>query len=161
MRRIRLFSLTSVAAFTVMSISILLTPFSATFNPTGGKQLVTYAIVLMFWAGLVGGIASTVIANKVRKQLKNRSDVNGNLPGVISFFKTREGIISLAVCAVGIILLIIGNSVGGTGNGIIALQFIGLFFAVWGFSLHCVFDGLNYRLSANKKEVKRNQEETK
>ncbi len=157
MKKLKLMNIVTIAAFSLMSVSILMTPFSATFDPTNGKKFVNYMVFVLFWGGLIAAIVSTVMASSARKKINDNN--KSGLPGIISFFKNKESIISIVVCIIGIIALLVSGLF--TARPKMVLQFAGLFCSVLGFSLHCVFDGLNYRALKYKKETNKNEEETK
>ncbi|MCR4615401.1 MAG: hypothetical protein K5756_04555 [Clostridiales bacterium] len=159
MKKLKLFNILSIAAFTIMSLSVLLTPFSETYNPLNGKKFMTYIIFALFWLGFVSGIIFVILASFSRKNLKGRKKIKGKLPGIISFFKNTESIISFAVFIIGVAITLFLRI--GSHDSKAFLQFIGLFCIVWGFSLHCVFDGCNYRTSKRYKEVEIKEETTK
>lgn len=157
MKKLKLINVCTIAAFILMSLSTLVTPFSETFDPTNGKKFMNYMVFVLFWGGLIAAIAATLIASSARRKLYG-NNISG-LPGIISFFKNKESIISIIVCIIGIIALLTSGLFSARLK--IILQFSGLFCSVLGFSLHCVFDGLNYRALKYKKETNKNEEETK
>ena len=140
----------SMVAFTLFSGAVLLTPLSENFDVTNGKKFVSYIIVAMFWGGLALGIASVVLASKARK--KSGLKVEGKLPGIITFFKNKESIAAFCLFAFGLIAVIVSTSIEAANKTI--LQIAGLFAALWGFSLHSIFDGLNYRAT---KKINKNK----
>ncbi len=135
----------SLAAFTIFSGAVLLTPLSENFDVTNGKKFVSYIIVAMFWGGLVLGIVSVILASKIRK--KAGLNVEGKLPGVITFFKNKESVTAFCLFVIGLIAVIVSISIKASAKTV--LQIAGLFAALWGFSLHSIFDGLNYRATKN------------
>jgi len=135
----------SIVAFTLFSGAVLLTPLSENFDVTDGKKFVSYIIVAMFWGGLALGIASVILASKTRK--KEKIKVEGKLPGIITFFKNKESIVAFCLFAVGLIMVIVSIPIESVNKTV--LQIAGMFAALWGFSLHSIFDGLNYRATKN------------
>ena len=155
MKKFKLLNFISIAAFTLFSCSVLLTPFSDSYDVTNGYKAVNYVIVAAFWGGLIIGFVSVIAASSQRK--KHKLEVGGKLPGIITFFKNKESIAAFCLFAVGLILLLVFRFVNVEIKAV--LQIIGMFAALWGFSLHCIFDGLNYRALKNIKVGKNAEEE--
>lgn len=156
MKKLRFLVAFAITSFTFMAASVLLLPLSEAFNATGGKRFVTYLLPALFWAGLIIGIVLMILAKNQRKKIKLQMS---GLPGIISFFKNKESIAAIMICILGAVVVLVAGLTNISQKFIV--QIIGLFFVIWGFSLHCVFDGLNYRALKNKKEETRNEEETK
>ncbi len=147
LKKLKKLNFLSIVAFTLFSGAVLLTPLSENFDVTNGKKFVSYIIVAMFWGGLALGIASVILASKVRKKAELK--VEGKLPGIITFFKNKESVVAFCLFVFGLIAIILSVSTGVANKTI--LQIAGLFAALWGFSLHSIFDGLNYRATKNIK----------
>lgn len=157
MKKLKLLNVVSIIAFTIMSASVLLTPFSQTFDPQNGKKMINYFVFALFWLGLIAAVTATILASSARRNLN--LEISSKLPGILSFFKNKESIISIVICILGIAVFLLSGAFSSRPKMI--LQFSGLFCAVWGFCLHCVFDGLNYRALKYTKEGTKNEEETK
>ena len=136
MEKLKKLNFLSIVAFTLFSGAVLLTPLSENFDVTDGKKFVSYIIVAMFWGGLALGIASVILASKTRKKEK-----------INTFFKNKESIVAFCLFAVGLIMVIVSIPIESVNKTV--LQIAGMFAALWGFSLHSIFDGLNYRATKN------------
>ena len=154
MKKLKILNYISLAAFTVLSGSVLLTPLSINYDVTNGKKFISYIIMVAFWGGLLVGLISEIAATKTRKNCKIK--VDGKLPGILSSFKNKESTVAICLFFIGLITAIIFRFIDIPNKEI--FQIIGMFAAMWGFCLHCVFDGLNYRAVKNNKECKTEEE---
>ena len=154
MKKLKTYNCAAIISFTVMSLSVLLTPFSPAYDPLNGKPLFTYLIFALFWAGFIAGIISTYLASNTRKKLKPKLKKKNKMPGI----QNTESTVAMAVFLIGLISTAVFRLLHVTS--LVPLQFLCLFCIFWGLSMHSIFDGINYRTAKrfNRVQIK---EETK
>ncbi len=133
-----------MASFLLSAASTLLVPW-ANLNESLGSRPLAYVLAIMFWLGLLAGIVFEILASKARKGLKDVS-VNGK-PGIISFFKTKEGIAADIIFVIALVCAILLRNVSVVSAIFLFLTLAALYFS-------CIFNGRNYRTfkELNKKE---------
>ncbi len=145
-KQLRFWQLLSVAGFFINALSLI---FMVQSPGQLGPDVLTVVSGIMFWAGLLLGIAGQVVLLRKTKGLPGKAHV-----GLIRIFTNRYGFIAdvtLGVSLIGVfITLFAGNGMG------IFMQIIWSLF-IFSFSMHCVLNGRKfnyiYRLK-NKRSVR-------
>ncbi len=143
-KKFKLFKTISMLGFFISACAVLLTPW-ASFEPELGSRKLAYISAMLFWLGIVIGVTFEVLSSKIRKEIFPNE--NGK-PGLISFFKNAESVITDCTFVAGVLLATLPNN-----N---TLKTVGLFLGVLSLYYHCIFNGKNYRCF--KKAVKQKEE---
>jgi hypothetical protein len=84
----RLF-LMSLCLYWLIPLAFFLMIF-ADFNASGFRRGLAYGVGALFWTGVLSGTVVLAIMNRTRKHDRKSRSIDG-LPGILSFFKTRQG----------------------------------------------------------------------
>lgn len=133
----------SVICSIISSISIALIPIE---KSSEDNKAIVFIIPIIFWLGFIAEQFFIWRANHFRKVIEKKGEryqkrIRGR-PGIISLFKTKEGIASDMLFLVCLIVLIV-ITVMNVGES--RLQYIISTLLVLSFRLHCIFNGINYR----------------
>lgn len=141
----------SVICSVISSISMAFIPIE---KSNEDNKVIIFIIPIIFWLGFIAEQFFVWRANHFRKVIEKKSaryknGIRGR-PGIISLFKTKEGIASDMLFLVCLIVLIV-ITVMNVGES--HLQYIISSLVVLSFRLHCIFDGINYRYKKLLTEV--------
>lgn len=149
----------SIVLSSIGAVQILLIPLT-NINGSWHERLFAYAISGIFWVSIIVQVVLTVKAKSTREYLQDRGyRIKGirHAPiGVVSFFKNTEAIVSDATLFVSAIVLAIIIWLGITTSWLIIICLSLLFLS---FSLHCIFNGKNYRYNKAFKKFKKEHEQ--
>ena len=147
--------------FALISVAVLLLPFSGS-GETGLQRGMGYAVGVLFWAGLIGGIAVYVIMNRKYRAFLADSPGRNRIPGVFRFFRNRAAVVVDCVLIISLLCVIAGAAWQSLG---MAADLIFLFLLVTSVYLHVLVNGnlFAYILDTGKTEEKekRKDEEEK
>lgn len=134
-----------LAAFFVSALSPVLIPFA--LDRDGNLNGVGYAAGVMFWLGLIVGIAGYILLyHQYKKKLTEK--IKRKLPSPLCFFSNRPAQIMDAVLIIGLIGTIY-CSVNVTADQILAVTF--LLLTLTGIYAHFLLNGNVYRYIRNYK----------
>lgn len=135
----------------VLAASVLVMPFTSKNGITNNTLM--YISGGLFWLGLIGTIVMAVVINNHRKRnskLSKTAGSDGQL-GLIHFFQNKEA----SVCDV----IMIASLVCFIGSTMIrvdqVVQFILLATFIFSFGMHCMLNGINYKIIKNKQGGKK------
>ncbi len=147
-KKFKIFTIMSMLGFLISSASVLLTPWTYSFDQYKGSKTLSLVSGITFWAGLLIGILFIILAAKQRKKIPKR--IKG-LPGILNFFRNVESIIAdVFVVAAVVLYLLIHNEY---------VQVVCMFAFIAGIYFHCIFNGLIYRTFKELNNKKKLEEE--
>lgn len=140
-------------AFAVSSVSVILVPFAV--GKDGNLNSLGYAAGIMFWAGLLLGIAGYILLNKKaniqgKENTEKEDTEKKKIPDVLRFFSNPPAKVMDGILIIGIIGTIYCG-IHAEVNQIIAVVF--LLFLVLGIYAHVLLNGKIYRCIWKKAEV--------
>lgn len=147
MKKYKLFFSLSFICFIISGISILCVPITNVYG-NGISKVMVYVVACVFWIGIICGFVLFFKADSLRKVIgrKNRRNniviSSGSRIGAISFFRNKEAGVSDAFLFASVILFAILTIFRIEIEWLIIISAALLFLS---FSLHCFFNGKNYR----------------
>lgn len=147
MKKYKLFFSLSFICFIISGISILCAPITNVYG-NGISKVMVYVVACVFWIGIICGFVLFFKADSLRKVIgrKNRRNniviSSGSRIGAISFFRNKEAGVSDAFLFASVILFAILTIFRIEIEWLIIISAALLFLS---FSLHCFFNGKNYR----------------
>lgn len=159
--QINLYFLISILLAAISAVLILCIPL-VSLEGTGIQKIGAYIIAAAFWLCVILELWMTRLCSSERKWLERRKVRSRSLSqanhGVISFLKTREGMISDIVMFVSLIAVIVIAWTQAKNQWLILSCVSVLYFS---FNMHCLLNGKNYRyiklLRNYKKEHERDE----
>lgn len=143
LRRMNLWFWLAIAAYVLMSASILLMPLTQSVSGTGGRVIIIL-IGAMFWLFMLGGGAFVYFAERERKRIVGRKNTwkKGNLPGVITFFDNPIAALcdTVFIASVAAFVVIIFSDLRYQ-----YVSYLFLFLLILSLSMHCIFNGRIYK----------------
>lgn len=124
--------LIQIISYFISSIALMLTSF-ASYEDTASKKAFSIVVGMLFWIGLVVGIAIAFVLKKKNGKVIEKSKAFG----LIRFFKNK-----FAICSdIATILLFVASVivVATKTEAFVGSVIIGLF--VFAFEMHCVLNG--------------------
>lgn len=146
-KKYKLFFSLSFICFIISGISILCVPITNVYG-NGISKVMVYVVACVFWIGIICGFVLFFKADSLRKVIgrKNRRNniviSSGSRIGAISFFRNKEAGVSDAFLFASVILFAILTIFRIEIEWLIIISAALLFLS---FSLHCFFNGKNYR----------------
>ncbi|MCL2004500.1 MAG: hypothetical protein FWG72_10980 [Oscillospiraceae bacterium] len=128
----------AIFAFFLSSMTVWFMPM-ASFEQ---KESITFAYILaaIFWLGLVLGIVFQLLVSRTRKRDSNYKDEKG-LP-LLRFFSNRPAKFFDALLIAGVVTLAASFFIGSFPQW---LTTAAIFASAFGFEMHGVFNGKNYK----------------
>ncbi|NLT09411.1 MAG: hypothetical protein GXY08_07910 [Ruminococcus sp.] len=87
--RFKRFFVLMLCGYSLIPLAFLMMTF-ADFNVSGIRRLAAYAVGAVFWTGALLGTVFLIVLDRARKCDKRSRSIKG-MPGLISFFRTRQG----------------------------------------------------------------------
>lgn len=157
--KLNLYVVLSIGMACLQFVLILCIPFLNIEGETK-QQIISYIVAMLFWMSIFAEVLLARLSDRVRRKLERKlyrdKEIKNSMAGIFSFFKNTEAMIADIVLFVIVLLL-----------GIIIWLHIKAIWVIIGtvsvlilsFSLHCIFNGRNYRylkkLKNNTKEQKK------
>ncbi len=159
--QINLYFLISVLLAVLPSVLILCIPL-VSLEGSGPQRVGAYIMAAVFWLCVILELWMTRLCSSERRWLELRKVRSRSLsqvnPGVVSFLKTREGMIADIVMFASLIAVIV-IAWTQVRNQWLILSCVSVLYL--SFNLHCLLNGKNYRyiklLSNYKKEHERDE----
>lgn len=159
--QINLYFLISVLLAVIPAVLILCIPL-VSLEGSGFQKAGAYIISAVFWLCVILELWMVRMCNSERLWLERRKVRSRMLaqagPGVISFIKTREGLIADVIMFVSLIAVIVIAWIQVRSQWVILSCVSVLYLS---FNMHCLLNGKNYRyiklLSNYKKEHERDE----
>lgn len=159
--QINLYFLISILLAAIPAVLILCIPL-VSLEGTGIQKLGAYIMAAVFWLCVILELWMTRLCSSERRWLERRKVRSRSLsqanPGVVSFLKTREGMIADFVMFASLIAVIV-IAWTQVRNQWLILSCVSVLYL--SFNLHCLLNGRNYRyiklLSNYKKEHERDE----
>ena len=109
------------------------------------KQLVSYLIGGVFWLSMLIKIFLIILMGKLRKKSGLHEKINSVQLhiGLVSFFKTKEGIVSDVILGISLLLTMF-LVILKVNYQILVMMTISILYL--SFDLHCFFNGTNFRM---------------
>lgn len=109
------------------------------------RQLISYLIGGVFWLGTLIKIFLIILMNNLRKESGLHAKVNsGGLHiGLVSFFKTKEGIMADVMLGISLFLTLF-LVILKVNYQILVMMTISILYL--SFDFHCFFNGMNFRM---------------
>ena len=145
-KKIKWLYIITLICFMLSALSLVMIPFIARFDEAL-QPLVGYIVAGVFWGGIVAGVVLTIIIcckiRPIRKYiLYNKGKISQiKLPGIIRFRKAPMSIVTYALFAV-CVGLIISDLCLKWLPPIAVYSALGA--ALLAFAAHCIFDGKNF-----------------
>ena len=160
--QINLYFLISVLLAVIPAVLILCIPL-VSLEGSGFQKAGAYIISAVFWLCVILELWMVRMCNSERLWLERRKVRSRMLaqagPGVISFIKTREGLIADVIMFVSLIAVIVIAWIQVRSQWVILSCVSVLYLS---FNMHCLLNGKNYRyiklLSNYKKEHERDEQ---
>ena len=146
-KKYKLFFSLSFICFIISGISILCVPITNVYG-NGISKVMVYVVACVFWIGIICGFVLFFKADSLRKVIWRKYRRNnivissGSRIGAISFFRNKEAGVSDAFLFASVILFAILTIFRIEIEWLIIISAALLFLS---FSLHCFFNGKNYR----------------
>ena len=152
-KRYRMFFVLTLLSFAMAAIALLLIPWLSVQDEANGKTAL-YLTALMFWLGMIVGIAGTWITNSGLRKIRVRAYSSGkmtppNLPGMLMFFARPISLVLYLIVLVGVGLIVSDMIRSWVPEKI---MFPVLSVTLYAFVVHSVIDGKNYRAYRIMKE---------
>ncbi len=144
-KKFSIFTLISVVGFFLSAVSVVLTPWSSSFDPYQGSKTISIMSGVLFWLGLILGLVFIILASNLKKNINEKE--NGRI-GFLNIGKNIEAIIAEIVFVISVVLCFLAKTP--------TVEVLGLFGTLLGFYFHCVFNGTVYRTfkAINRKNFK-------
>lgn len=115
----------------------------------------TFVSGIVFWTGLVGGGTMQIMLNTRRKDFFRKNNISykntkKSRAGIARFFTNRPAKIADVSFCVSLMATVIAL-IATKGYGYLCYVFISL--TVFGFVLHCIFNGKNFDFILNKSKI--------
>ena len=115
----------------------------------------TFVSGIVFWTGLVGGSVMQIMLNAQRKDFFRKNNISykntkKSRAGIARFFTNRPAKIADVSFCVSLMATVIAL-IATRGYGYLCYVFISL--TVFGFVLHCIFNGKNFDFILNKSKI--------
>lgn len=159
--QINLYFLISILLAVIPAVLILCIPL-VSLEGTGALKIGAYIMAAAFWLCVILELWMTRMCSSERRWLERRKVRSRSLaqanPGVVSFLKTREGMIADIVMFASLIAVIV-IAWTQVKNQWLILGCVSVLYL--SFNMHCLLNGKNYRyiklLSNYKKEHERDE----
>ena len=159
--QINLYFLISILLAVIPAVLIMCIPL-VSLEGSGPQKIGAYIMAATFWLCVILELWMTRMCSSERKWLERRKVRSRTLtqayPGIISFIKTREGLIADVIMFVSLIAVIVIAWIQ-VGSQWVILSCVSVLYL--SFNMHCLLNGKNYRyiklLSNYKKEHERDE----
>lgn len=143
----------TITAFAVSSIAIACIPLMDVI-PAGVSKIITYIIGAIFWIGLLAGIGLSAYSKTALYRPRRYFQMHHLIhrrryPGIAYFDLTVPKIALYALCVVGLILIVC-DLIFQFIPGMVMFPVIAA--TIFAFELHCIVDGVNYKIYKLLKE---------
>lgn len=145
--------ISTITAFAVSSAAIALIPLTDVIPP-GISKIVTCILGALFWLGFITAIVLSAYSKSALYRSRRYFQMHHLIhrrryPGIAYFDLTAPKIVLYALCSAGLILIIcdlIFQFVPG------AIMFPVIAATIFAFELHCIVDGVNFKVYKLLKE---------
>ena len=119
-----------------------------------------YSIIigLLFWISVLFEIVFSLLAFNCSKKMDKKYSIGEKTVGVISFFKTKSGTVSDILLILSLVMLMLLFVFGITKISLVISVLTVLYIS---FNLHCIFNGINYRVLLKMEEKNREKNSKK
>ena len=128
----------------ISAVSTVFVPFIANKN-ADTERIWTLLVGGLFWGGLFLALVIVIILSKMRAKLENGEGAenkkkNRMIPP-LCFFSNLIATVFDLLFVVSVAAVVVTQFVGGMNQSIVISS---MFFAIFSFEMHCVFNGKNY-----------------
>lgn len=143
-----------MTGFLVSSATVLLVPF-ASFNEKGIKYTLSYVIGLAFWGGLLISILTIMVFNsyRVKNEMLIEHNKSKNHIGAFNFFSNNIAKVFDSLFIISVFIQIFSMLLNNNNQ---LISVIILFFVIFTFEMHCLFNGKNYLFLKESKKIQSN-----